>query len=243
MSTLIYAHRGASGYAPENTLAAFSLAVEQGAEGVELDVQFTRDKHIIVTHDERIDRVSDGSGRVCDLSLKDIKKRKFGINHIGYEEEKAPTLSEVLELLKDTNLNINIELKNSVIPYIGLEEACLELVARLSMEDRVLYSSFNHYSMLELKQLNSAASCGVLYNCHLINPWEYATTLKVDAIHPHYSEILLTPEECDKAHEAGLEVNTWTVNEEPDMRKVILAGADILITNYPDRAIALRESL
>jgi glycerophosphoryl diester phosphodiesterase len=243
MSTLIYAHRGASGYAPENTIAAFSLAIEQGAEGVELDVQFTRDKHLVVIHDERIDRVSNGSGRVCDISLKGIKKHKFGINHIGYEDEKAPTLLEVLELLKDTNLNINIELKNSLIPYEGLEEACLELVARLSMEDRILYSSFNHYSMLELKQLNPSARCGILYNCHLINPWEYAATLKVDAIHPHYSEILLTPEECSMAHEAGLEVNTWTVNEEPDMRKVILAGADILITNYPDRAIALRESL
>ncbi|MDO5022824.1 MAG: glycerophosphodiester phosphodiesterase [Eubacteriales bacterium] len=243
MNTKIYAHRGASGYAPENTLAAFSLAVEQNADGVELDVQLTRDKQLVVVHDERIDRVSDGTGRVCDISLRSLKKLKFGINHMGYENEQMPTLEEVFDLLKDTKLNINIELKNSILPYEGLEEYCLELSAKKGMEDRIVYSSFNHYSMLRLKKMNPYATCGILYNCCIINPWDYAKKIGVDAIHPHFGELTLVPEECEKAHKLNIAVNTWTVNEEADMQHIMMSGADILITNYPDRAIALAQSL
>ncbi len=243
MKTKIYGHRGASGYAPENTLAAFSLAVEQRADGVELDVQLTRDKQLVVAHDERIDRVSDGTGRVCDISLRSLKKLNFGVNHMGYESEKIPTLEEVFDLLKGTNLNINIELKNSILPYEGMEEDCLELAAKKGMEDRIVYSSFNHYSMLKLKKINPEAVCGILYNCCIIKPWDYAESIGVDALHPHFGEILLTPDECSEAHALNLAVNTWTVNEEADMQRVLLSGADILITNYPDRAKALAENL
>ena len=111
MKTLICAHRGASGYAPENTLEAFQLAVELKAEAVELDVHLTRDKELIVAHDERIDRVSNGSGLISQLSLRDIKKHIFNATQPAYQEAKAPTLEEVFDLLMETDLLINVELK------------------------------------------------------------------------------------------------------------------------------------
>ena len=243
MSTLILGHRGASGYAPENTLEAFSLALEQGADGVELDVHFTRDNEIVVTHDERIDRVANDVGRVKDFTLKELKALSFNKTHPEWENAKIPTLAEVFELFKPTNAIINIELKNSCLPYEGLENACLKLASRFGMEGRVIYSSFNHHSMLRLKKLDSSAVCGLLYDCTLINPWLYCKNLGMNALHPHHSELVFAPDECQRAHELGLKVNTWTVNDEVSMRYCFEKGADSIITNYPDRAVRLLEGM
>ena len=235
----ICAHRGASGYAPENTLEAFELAVQQGAHGVELDVQLTRDKEIIVVHDERIDRVSDGIGAVTDLTLAEIKRHVFNRTHPQYEGARAPTLREVYELLKPTGLYVNVELKNSANPYPGMEEKCLELAAQMGMEDRVVYSSFQHNSMMRVKELNAQATCGLLYACVMVRSWEYAAALGADALHPLYTELLFNPDECAQAHAKGIQVNVWTVNDERNMRMCLEAGADMLITNFPDRALDL----
>ncbi len=236
MGTKVFAHRGASGYAPENTLEAFQLAVEQGADGVELDVHLSRDHQLIVTHDERIDRVSDGSGLVCSMTLKDIKKQLFNKPHPEYTQARAPTLEEVIDLLSPTGLRINIELKNSRIPYEGLEEKCIQLVEKTGMGDRVIYSSFNHYSLQLIKQINPKAVCGLLYDCCFIRPADYLKTAGLDAMHPHYSDLLINPEAYRRVQDQGGLVHVWTVNDDRDMRKVVDQGADILITNYPDRA-------
>lgn len=235
----VFAHRGASGYAPENTLEAFQLAVQQRADGVELDVHLTRDGELLVAHDEKIDRVSDGSGWIHQMSLQQIKRFDFNRLHPEYEGAKAPLLSEVYELLKPTGLHINVELKNSAVPYAGLEEKLLELAARMGMEDRVIYSSFNHPSMLYLKSLDRSAKCGLLYDCLLIEAARYAADARMDALHPHYHQLLSVEDFCERAHASGIQVNTWTVNFERDMKRVIALGADIIITNYPDRARAL----
>lgn len=237
--TRVFAHRGASGYAPENTLEAFQLAVMHGAHGVELDVQLTRDGELLVAHDETIDRVSDGSGAIAGMTLAAIKKYSFNRLHPEYKDARAPTLREVYELLRPTGLMVNVELKNSRCPYPGLEEKVLVLAGSMGMEDRVIYSSFNHLSMLRLKAINSAARCGLLYDCVLVDPWRYARAASMDALHPPFQHILHIEDYCAKAKEAGLMVNTWTVNFERDMKRVLEAGADILITNYPDRALAL----
>ncbi|MDI9520099.1 MAG: glycerophosphodiester phosphodiesterase [Bacillota bacterium] len=241
MKTLIYAHRGASGYAPENTNEAFALAMEQGAEGVELDVHLTRDGQVIVTHDERIDRVSDGTGLVSMLSVKDIKKHLFNRTHPEYAEARAPLLEEVLELMKPSGMGINIELKNSRIPYEGMESKCLDLAAKMGMEDRIVYSSFNHHSMTFLKSLNPDAVCGLLYDCSLLKPADYLKLSGVNALHPHYSDLLLNKAEYERVQEQGGLIHVWTVNDDRAMRKVMNAGADILITNFPDRALAVRD--
>ena len=240
MKIAVFAHRGASGYAPENTLEAFQLAVDQRADGVELDVHLSRDQQIIVTHDERIDRVSDGTGLIAMMTVKEIKKYLFNKPHPEYLEARAPLLEEVLELLRPTGLSINIELKNSRIPYEGLEKKCVELVEKSGMSKRIIYSSFNHHSLRLLKLVNPSAACGLLYDCCMIDPADYLKKTGMEALHPHYLDLLLNPEGYTRARERGGLVHVWTVNDDRDMRKVMDTDADILITNYPDRAVAVR---
>ena len=237
MSTRIFAHRGASGYAPENTLEAFDLAARMGADGVELDVHICRTGELVVAHDEAVDRVSDGTGMIRDLSLSELKALHFNRTRPGFPDARLPLLSEVFSLLRPTGLDINIELKNSIVDYPGLERKVLELSAREFSLDRILFSSFNHHSMLRMKQLEPAVPCGLLYEAVLVRPWEYAKKLEMDAVHPHYSEVVLTAGGCAAAHEAGIQVNTWTVNSPDTMDAVLREGADILITNYPDQAL------
>ena len=234
----IYAHRGASGAAPENTLEAFDLAARMGAQGVELDVHLTRDGELVVTHDETVERVSDGQGWVKDLTLKELKALHFNRTKPAFADARIPTLSEVFSLLRPTGLGINIELKNSCVNYPDLEKRVIELAAREFNLERVIFSSFNHYSMLKVKQMDPGLICGLLYDATLVRPWAYANALGMDALHPMYTELLIPGGECAAAHQAGVRVHTWTVNEEEDIRNVLLEGADIVITNYPDRALA-----
>lgn len=237
----IFAHRGASGYAPENTLEAFALAAKQGAHGVELDVHLSKDGEIVVTHDETIKRVTGQDGNVRDMTVKELKSILFNKPFPEYKEATIPTLREVYALLGPTGLKVNVELKNSNIDYPDLEAKCLALAEEMGMSGRVLYSSFNHYSMVRMKKLCKEAYCGLLYSATMVRPWEYAKALGVDALHPHMSE-LLVDNECEEAHKLGLEINTWTVNTAEHVRLVLQAGADDVITNYPDIALAvLRE--
>lgn len=107
------------------------------------------------------------------------------------------------------------------------------------MEDKVLYSSFNHMSLERIKALKADAYCGMLYESVLLSPWRYAKDHQMDALHPRFQHVLFLPDFCGKAHQAGIQVNVWTVNTERDMKRVIEAGVDMIITNYPDRAKAL----
>ncbi len=238
----IYAHRGASGDAPENTLEAFALAVKQGAHGVELDVHLSRDGEIIVAHDEKIDRVSDGTGYIRDMTVAELKGYNFNRTH-PEQPGTLPTLREVYELLAPTGLEVNVELKNNAFDYPGLEEKCIRLAAEMGMAKRVLYSSFNHHSLLRVKAIDKTIPCGLLYSARMVRPWAYAVALGVDAIHPHYSE-LQEEDEVTGSHAAGIMVNPWTVDDEAHIELVLRKGADIVITNYPAvaRAIMARIS-
>ncbi len=236
----IYAHRGASGYAPENTLRAFELAADMHADGVELDVQLTRDRKLVVIHDETIDRVTDGKGYVADFTYDELMKYPVTMHTPGISEP-IPLLKDVLALLKSRGLKLNIELKNSDNFYPGMEEMCLEQVEEAGMTPDVLYSSFNHYSLLHVKELAPDAPCGLLYHATLVEPWRYAASLGVNALHPHFTELAIEGE-VKKAHALHLEVNPWTVNTEDDLKRMIAVGADRIITNYPDRALALLKA-
>lgn len=113
-NTKVWAHRGASAYAPENTLEAFKLAVDIGSDGIELDVQLSKDGELVVIHDEEIDRTSNGKGFVKDYTLKELKKFNFNHSNSKYHKVNIPTLKEVFELLKSTEMDINVELKTGV---------------------------------------------------------------------------------------------------------------------------------
>ena len=158
----VWAHRGASGYAPENTLDAFRKAIEMGADGIELDVQLTKDGTVVVIHDEVIERVSDGSGLVQDYTYEELKKFNFNRTHPEYEHEQIPTLEEVYQLIRPTGLVINVEMKTSNIFYEDMEDKVLELTERYGMTDRVIISSFNHYTVRSMKEKCPQIKTGAL---------------------------------------------------------------------------------
>lgn len=234
--TEIWAHRGASAYAPENTLPAIELALDQGAQGIEIDVQRTSDDVLVVVHDETIDRTSNGFGRVIDLTLDEIRRCDFSNGFIGFRNVRMPTLAEVLELVAPTTATLNAELKNSVEPYPGMEREAATMVADAGLTDRVIFSSFNHSCLANLRGIVSPSQIGVLYSDGLHNPWQYARWLGAGALHPNWKS-LWQPDYVWLAHEAGVKVNAWTVNEEKDVARAVEVGVDALVTNFPDRAL------
>ena len=240
--TKIYAHRGASGYAPENTLEAFKLAIKQGAEGIELDVQLTKDGEVVVIHDETIDRVSNKTGFVKDYTLAELREFSFDNNIEGYKNTKIPTLKEVLELLKPTNLMLNIELKTSIIWYENIEEKVLKLVYDAVMRDRVIYSSFNHYSIKKIKNLDEKANTALLFGDVILDTVNYIKNANIPAIHPPVYQLKMD-NFLDEYINSGLDIRVWTVNNPDDMQSLINKNIDAIITNYPDIALKKRGEL
>lgn len=237
MSTkpLVWAHRGASGYAPENTLAAFQKAVDLDADGVELDIQLTKDDQIVVIHDETIDRTSDGKGWVKDYTLEELRAFNYNRTKPEYKHADIPTMREVFELLKPTGLFINIEIKTGVVFYEKIEEKILALTKEMGMEDRVCYSSFNHYTVARIHELKPDAEVGFLYADGPIDMPSYGVKHGVNALHPALYNLQYDGfvKECK---EKGLKLNVWTVNERPYMEMCCQYGVDAIITNYPDIA-------
>lgn len=235
---LVWAHRGASGYAPENTIPAFELAAEMGADGVELDVQFTKDGQIVVCHDETIDRTSNGCGWVKDHTLEELLALSFDNGNKAYEGAQIPTMQEVFDALRPTNLTINIELKTGIIFYKGLENDIIDLVHKNKFEDRVIYSSFNHYSVMKIKELDPQAKTGFLYMDGPLDMPAYGRLHGVDALHPALYNLQF-PDFMKECAENGLDVNVWTVNEEKYMQMCQQARVHAIITNYPKKALEL----
>lgn len=241
----IFAHRGASAYAPENTLPAFEKAVDIGADGVELDIHLSRDGRLVVIHDEMLDRTTNGHGFVKDFTLAELKKLDASktMTNSGFCNLRIPTLGEVYELLADTELLVNVEVKNSIFLYPGILEKALEAEAKYGMSGRVLYSSFNHYAMQELKRISPQSKTGLLYSTMLIDPWSAAMAANADALHPFFPCIANTPCMIPKCRKNGIAVNTWTVDEPEYIRAMLMLGVDSVITNKPDVAKSVRNEL
>ncbi|MCM1217921.1 MAG: hypothetical protein NC548_25815 [Lachnospiraceae bacterium] len=160
----IWAHRGCSQRYPENTLLAFEKAARlQGLTGIELDIQLTGDGRLVVIHDERVDRTTEGFGCVKDFTLSEIKRL-----HIYADDnptQQIPAMEEVLDLLEgrmQEGLRLNIELKNSVYPYEGMEEKIVELIRERGLQENVVYSSFSALSLEKLRKLDAEAEIGIL---------------------------------------------------------------------------------
>lgn len=243
MKTKIWAHRGASGYAPENTLEAFSLAVDQKADGIELDIQLTKDHQIVVIHDEYIDRVSNGCGKVMDYTLAELRKLDFNNEYKLLRNIKIPTLREVYELMKPNALTINVELKTGLIPYPGIEEQALSLAAEMNMEDRIIYSSFNHYTLVNLKRLNRNVKTGLLFQDWWIDVIGYMQKLGVDALHPPVYQLMSGPLMAN-AKEKNVPLRAWFIHKEKvkNIKYLKKENIDTIITNFPDIAIFSRDS-
>lgn len=230
---LILAHRGSKGEAPENTLAAFKLAVTQESDGVELDVRLTKDNELIVIHDATIDRTSDGTGKVREMTLEEVQQFDAGS---WFDEkfagEKIPLLSEVLDVLPSHYL-INIEVKDD---YDGaIDEPLLAFIQDQGDYDRFVVSSFDHKSVKRLKLAEPKLKIGLLYSNNIIDPVGYSKLAGVDVFSIHPLARLITAEEVLQAEAAGKPIYTYTINEEAAMKDAIEKRIDGIITDYPAR--------
>jgi len=219
-------HRGAMGYEPENTLASFSKALALGVDMIELDVYVLKTGELVVIHDDKVDRTSDGHGYVEDLSFEDIRKLDVG------NGETIPTLEEVINLV-DRRVPINIELKG---------EGTAEPVAKLITEyidrknylaDDFLISSFDHYELRRFKELMSDVRVGALIGAIPIGYSKFAEA--VSAYSVHLSLDFIRKKYVDDAHKRGFKVFVYTVNDKDDINKMKKLGVDGLFSNYPDR--------
>ena len=239
---IIQAHRGASAYAPENTMEAFRMARDMRADAIELDVHLTRDGKLVVIHDADISRTSNGHGAVADMSLAELNQYNFAA---GFAEQYSstrvhiPTLEEVYDLVRGTGMLVNVELK-------GGGEDMVHLVAehetKCHMEGLVIYSSFNHDTVKKIKEICPTARTGMLYCDGIYQPVTYASMIQADALHPAIYHLQNT-ELVKAAHQNNMRIHVWTVNEESDFTYMAESGVDAIITNYPDRARKIISSI
>lgn len=239
--TKIYAHRGSKGTHPENTIAAFEEAVRLGVDGIELDVHLSRDGELIVIHDEKVDRTTDGEGHVRDMTLEELKKLDAGS---WFREEfagaKIPVLAEVLELLQGTGIKLNVEIKSDVIPYQGIEDKVLEALEKYEYKSNAIISSFNHYSLKRVHQLDPEIETAILFMEVLYEPWKYAAGIGASALHVYapvaYAEV------SREAERNEYPVRVFTINKEEQMRELLDLGVDTIMTDYPEKAMQIRDA-
>jgi glycerophosphoryl diester phosphodiesterase len=240
----IFAHRGSSFYAPENTLAAFKLAVDQGADGIELDVQLSRDKQVVVIHDNHVDRTTDGIGRVADLPLATLKQLDAGaFFDCAFAGERIPTLEEVFETVGKRTI-INIELKNNISPVDNLPETVALIIQKHHMEARILFSSFNIVALIKAKRLLPQIPCGLLAESGLLGGWARSWGRKIsgfEALHPNASSVnarLVT-----NVHQDSQRLHVYTVNEADEMKRLYTLGVDGIFSDNPVLALQVRAQL
>jgi glycerophosphoryl diester phosphodiesterase len=225
---LTIAHRGASGAYPENTLAAFAGAIELGAVMCELDVHLTRDGIPVVIHDETIDRTTNAKGAVAAMTLRELRQAGAGVRFgAQFAGERIPALDEVFRLISG-RCGLNIELKGT-----RTEAAVCGLIAAHDAIATAIVSSFDWTMLARVRAIDPRIRLGLLAKR---GPWhllDAASAVSADAIHPRTD--MVTADLCDAAHARGLKVYTWTCDDPREMSQLIAAGADGIITNYPDR--------
>ncbi len=237
--TKIFAHRGYSALYPENTMLAFKQALAAGADGIELDVQLTKDGVVVICHDEDIARTSTGDGLIKEYTYEELQRYNFA-NGNPEVNEKIPTLADYLDWVKETDLLTNIELKTNVFEYDGLVEKVLALVEERGLTDKIIYSSFNHQTIATLMKLKPEALCGFLTDCKLLNPEEYCTKHGVGCYHPNYLSV--TKETVTECHKRNILVHPYTINEEETIKQFLAWQIDIIITNEVELAVELNDA-
>lgn len=232
-----FAHRGFSGKYPENTMLAFRKAIEVGVDGIELDVHLSADGVPVIIHDETVNRTCAAEGRVGRLTLEQLRELDASYLWRGQVGPcPIPTLKEYCELVAQLPLVTNIELKTNICEYPGVEEKVLELIRAYGLEERVIISSFNHFSVLRMQKLAPELKYGLLSESWLVGAGKYVHDLGIPCYHPIYGN--LTEEHVADLKAYGLEINTFTVNTEEDVKRLAALGVDGVIGNYPDMAKA-----
>jgi glycerophosphoryl diester phosphodiesterase len=231
----IIGHRGASGHAPENTLAAFKKAVSLGATFIETDLQLSRDARFVAMHDETLDRTTNGQGKVHDQTLVALRRLDagswFGSEYTG---ERIPTIEEILEFSKKNDVVFYLELKPS--GSWGGEHALIGALRESGEVARVMVISFDPGILASLRKIEPTLMTGVLYDGQLADL--YKSALDAGARQLAVRGDLVTPAMIEQAHKRDLQVVCWTVNHPAHIRMLIAAGVDGIMSDYPDRLIA-----
>lgn len=239
--TQIFAHRGSSGTHPENTLAAYDEAVRVGADGLELDAQMSRDGVLVVIHDERVDRITDASGWVKDFTLAELKQMTVkGHQSAAYPHAEIPTLAQVCEWAQANTLLLNIELKTGVVTYPHLEQHVLDMVKAYQLLDRVILSSFNHYTVQKLQHMAPMVPTALLLMEGMVDIGHYAADLGASALHCYWP--IVEPYIITGAQKENLAVRPFTVNKTDALRQVLALGCHGVFTDYPEKAINIRDT-
>ena len=244
--TLVIAHRGASAYAPENTIAAFELAIELGANALELDLRQTKDNVLVVLHDSNVDRTTNGEGGVNDFTFSELQKLDAGSwFDIEFSDQKIPSLQEVIDLLDDSIIII-IELKEGNETYPGIEERVVELVKQNKIESQTILKSFDLNVLERLRNIDPAIPLLYVYAVRI--PWlgmiiDRAVTfdsvydLDVEYLQPH--RFFLSKSFVDDAHAKGFKVISWGVNSAEAINESLEYEVDGIETDYPDKVLEL----
>jgi glycerophosphoryl diester phosphodiesterase len=231
---VIFGHRGAAASAPENTLAAFRLALEQGADGVELDAMLCADGEVVVIHDDTVDRTTGAQGAVGQMTLAQVKNLDAGsFFSPTFAREPIPTLDEVFAEIGSRAL-INVELKNYASPTDALPDKVADLVIRHGLQNSVIFSSFHPLPLLRVRRRLPQTPTAILTlegkSGRLLRGW-LGRLITPRYIHPYHADV--TASSLARDHRSGRRVNAWTVNEKNDLLRLINIGIDGIITDNP----------
>lgn len=235
---IIFAHRGDSAHAPENTISAFKMAAEKGATAIELDVNLSADKQVVVIHDSTVDRTTDGQGKVRSLSYAALKEFDAGGKYSEkFRGEHIPTLNEVFEIM-GKRIFINVELKDYVALDDDLVPNVVELVKKHGLQDSVMFSSFFQANLLTARKLLPAVPCGLLALGNFLG-WPARTFAyrrkDYAAFHPNLHNV--TFDMVNRVHAAGKRVHVYTVNHVEDIKRLVGFGVDGMFTDDPAQAL------
>lgn len=233
-SPIIFAHRGASRYIPENTQAAFERAIDLGADAVEFDVKLTKDQQVVIIHDKLLDRTTNGSGSVNKHTLSELKKLDAGAYFSQeFAGEKIPTLDEVFSQL-GRRIYINIELTNYATPFDPLPLKVAEIVKKHKIEDNIIFSSFNFLTLYRIRRQLPEVPVAILALPGTPGGLSRSFMMKAISprnVHPHYLDV--TPVYIKKERKRGRRVHVWTVNDEKIMTNLFQFGVCGIFSDDP----------
>lgn len=237
--TQVYAHRGAKAVAPENTLPAFQKAIELGAAGIELDTQATADGHLIVLHDFSLERTTTGNGLLREHTLAQLQGVDAGVRFDDkFAGTPIPTLEQVFDTVGD-RCRVNVEIKN--MDWNGGQEVELlvQMIQRRKLHEQVIVSSFNPIALMKMRWADPSIALGLLYfeelPVFLRRAW-LGPLVAPEALHPHFR--MIDEEYMRWARSQGHYVNTWTVNDPDEARRLAALGVDVIISDVPDVILA-----
>ncbi|GAB3052414.1 glycerophosphodiester phosphodiesterase [Virgibacillus ainsalahensis] len=240
MNTKIIAHRGASKYAPENTMPAFELAYHMGADGIETDVQLTKDNIPVLIHDERVKRTTNSVGYIKSYTFDQLKQLDAGSWFSSkFSGTSIVSLNELLEWIKDKALYLNIELKNNKIDYKNLESIVYEEIDHFNLSNRTTLSTFNPNSVKRLQGYHSKIGIALLTSKRNKNLAAHARELGANAIHVKYR--LLNHKLVSDCHDKNMALRIYTVNRFSHIIRCVKMGCDGIFTDIPDKAIQYRD--